>query len=305
MSHTDRAVATASSRMLVANPGCDAPWKIVSLPPSGVHVQHGSPSSMPFVIPSPSLSCMHSSFVHWYPVLLSASPNGFSGRLPPMQLLCPTPAQFGALFSHPATPGGHATLFPFGMCAASMGNAVTTATDDDKDDNVSITIIIIVVVITTTPSRVVVIIVTYNYNEWYDGGRPVTPCWQSVWQPGGFLCQETTGSGARSVTCFRTRDMHRLLVIGRKRTIPIFSPKRKRSSRIQHQGPIQWWVPRSPTQTQTLTLPPLKTLIPRMDWRIRPGMDVPKRDRRDRTARKEDPDQGIHLLVGHVPTPFP
>jgi hypothetical protein len=68
------------------------------------HWQHGSPSSCPFVWPSPSESAMHSALVHTLLALLNALPKAFVAEDRPVPSVCPIAA----------TPG---TLAPLGILA--------------------------------------------------------------------------------------------------------------------------------------------------------------------------------------------
>mmetsp|Transcript_3332 Transcript_3332/g.20795 ORF Transcript_3332/g.20795 Transcript_3332/m.20795 type:complete len:201 (-) Transcript_3332:1208-1810(-) len=103
---------------------------------SALHEQHGSPSSSPFVRPSPSESIRHNASVHRNPAFFKSSPNAFNGMLPPLQLRCPTPGHTQRAVSscsegaHPSASSGQGTRHPLGNCSRRLGKERTwTAMD--------------------------------------------------------------------------------------------------------------------------------------------------------------------------------
>jgi hypothetical protein len=87
-----------SSDVLDESSGCETPsvqstTGFVSIS----HSQHGSPSSWPFVWPSPSVSASQSSLVHLLPASEKASPNAFVAASSPVPSGCPIAGTSGTL----------------------------------------------------------------------------------------------------------------------------------------------------------------------------------------------------------------
>ncbi|GMF62043.1 unnamed protein product [Phytophthora fragariaefolia] len=86
------------SDVLVASLGCDTP--VVHRTTALVvafHSQQGSPSSWPFVWPSPSVSAIQRATVHFFPALEKALPKALVADDLPVPSVCPiagTPATF-------------------------------------------------------------------------------------------------------------------------------------------------------------------------------------------------------------------
>lgn len=100
------------SDSMVASPGCETPVvHSTALFGPATNVQHGSPSSWPFVWPSPSESAAQSSAVHRRPAASKASPNALRG-----------PPPIVSMWPRASTP---ATFAPFGKRATNSGRAVT------------------------------------------------------------------------------------------------------------------------------------------------------------------------------------
>ena len=103
---------------------------------SALHEQHGSPSSSPFVRPSPSESIRHNASVHRNPAFFKSSPNAFNGMLPPSQLRCPTPGQTqrdvssNSECAHPSASSGQGTRHPLGNWSRRLGKDRTGTTMD-------------------------------------------------------------------------------------------------------------------------------------------------------------------------------
>jgi hypothetical protein len=98
-----------ASATLAFTPGSESPVTRSGVAPV-VHTQHGSPSSWPFVWPSPSESAWQSASVHLLPAFLNAVPKSLRSLSDPSGSRCPTAGTFG-------------TSAPFGMRATNLGDA--------------------------------------------------------------------------------------------------------------------------------------------------------------------------------------